>query len=67
MQKILDKKDMPAFPVPERDGTYIGLTKWEYFAAHAPKCPEWFGHVWENDDVKFFEWRRFYADRMCNL
>lgn len=67
MQKILDNRDMPAFPVPERDGEYIGLTKWEYFAAHAPEVPDWFPYNSRDSEGRFFHWRKYYANRMCPL
>jgi len=45
----MNNKDLPAMPIPLTDGQGFshhteadGLTKREYFAAHAPDMPEWY-------------------------
>jgi len=45
-----------------------GMSKRQYFAAHAPEVPGWFeGHPPLSQETRkeiFFEWRFYYADEM---
>lgn len=44
----MENKDQPAFPGLSKDGYATGITKYEYFLAHAPETiPEWFRHSME--------------------
>lgn len=40
---MVPNEERPAFAVLDNPN-YWGLTKWEYFLAHAPEVPEWFQH-----------------------
>jgi hypothetical protein len=97
--------DAPAFPVciPEDQAstTYFGMTRREYYAAHAPaEIPKWFTpsldelgskpeakwipdteeggekianwderNDWEikAEIERYFQWREYYASKMCRL
>ena len=53
-----------SYAFPNQSGTYHqGLTKREYFAAHAPNPPSHW-HGGSNDFTSFIEWRWYYADKM---
>lgn len=44
----MENKDKPAFPGLNKDGYATGITKYEYFLAHAPETiPEWFRNSME--------------------
>lgn len=58
----------PAFPSP--GGAHSGLSKREYFAAHAPEMPKWFSEAstyrssTSEKLALIVEWRWAYADAM---
>jgi hypothetical protein len=69
----MSNADMPAMPFQELDSMgnpfgYMswGLTKREYFAAHAPDMPEGFNsrHPELNQMARMVAWRYAYADAM---
>lgn len=78
----MNNSDMPAMPcqvsvTPDRTGQVPyqfgnndfvapGLTKREYFAAHAPEMPAWFNNKYpEIDGIdRLVAWRYAYADAM---
>ena len=62
--------DQPAFAgsqMTNRDAELSGLTKREWFAAHAPEIPTWYRKGLDDSSAepgRFFSWRWFYADEM---
>ena len=81
MNKTADEQ--PAFPVGNQYGCqWEGMTKLEYFAAHAPPCPDWFigrrnieeqAKAQQNDRYIMrgigdfcFEWPWYYANAMLD-
>jgi len=59
-----DTKDVPAFPVTQQHD-YCGMTLRDYFAAHAPPCPNWFGEQNGNGESgRIATWNYHFADAM---
>lgn len=59
----MENKDKPAFPGLNKDGYATGITKYEYFLAHAPETiPEWFRHSMEEfgERPKFMDYPNDY-------
>jgi len=58
--------DRPAFPIPGSVDR-LGLTRREWFAAHAPEeIPTWFvaNGGWNDKEDLHFKWRVYWADKM---
>ena len=54
----MENKDKPAFPGLTKEGYQQGLTKYEYYLAHAPETiPKWFRHEPKKEPAKQLHWQ----------
>lgn len=74
---IEEEEDEPAFPCPSslHGHPFNGLSKKEWFAAHAPtEIPAWFGPIIGetigirfDSQATFLKWRQWYGEQMAEL
>ena len=63
MPGLLDNANEPAAPMwcTETDTQVYGLTKLEYFMAHAPAVPEWYDSNQKDQSRRAYAWPAHYA------